>query len=273
MFLGIGLHKRNLVLIPAGQAQIFDGLFINTKKATGRAIFGRHIGQCCSVGKAKRRKAGAIIFDKAANHALGAQHLRCGQHKVSRGHALCQCTGQLEANDFRDQHRHRLPQHRGLRLNPAHAPTKDAKAVDHRRMAVGANAGIGVSYRRAVNASARPYGLRNMLQIDLMANAGAGGDSLEIVERLGTPFQKVIAFGIALIFDFDILLRRLGMAEFVDHDAMVDDQMDGDQRINLRRVRLQRGHRIAHRGQIDHAWHASKILQQNAGRAILNFPV
>ena len=140
-------------------------------------------------------------------------------------------------------------------------------------MAVCAHAGVGVSYRRAVFANARPYGLRNMLQIDLMANAGAGGDRLEIVERLGTPFQKVIAFGIALIFDFDILLRRLGMAEFVNHDAMVDDQMDWDKRINLRRVRLQRGHRIAHRGQIDHAWHAGKILQQYAGRAILNFAV
>ena len=99
-----------------------------------------------------------------------------------------------------------------------------------------------------------------MLQIDLMANARAGRDRLEIVQRLGTPFQKVIAFGIALIFDFDILFRCLGVAEFVDHDAVVDDQMHWDQRVDLRRVGLQRGHGIAHRGEVNYARHASKIL-------------
>ena len=271
LFLGISFHQGDLILITAGQAQIFDGLFINAKEATGRAIFGRHIGQCRTVGKRQGRKAGAIIFYKAANHALGAQHLRCGQHKVGRGHALGQCTGQLEADNFRDEHRHRLAQHRGLRLNPANAPSKDAKAVDHRRVAVCTHASVGICDGRAVRSCAGPNRLRNMLQIDLMANARAGRDRLEIVQRLGTPFQKVIAFGIALIFDFDILFRRLGMAEFVDHDAVVDDQMHRDQRVDLRRVGFQRGHGIAHRSEVNYARHAGKILQQNAGRAILNF--
>src|SRR3546814_4154656 len=48
---------------------------------------------------------------------------------------------------------------------------------------------------------ARPHRLRDMFQIDLVADAGARGDRLEIVERLRSPFQKVIAFAVAIIFD------------------------------------------------------------------------
>src|SRR3546814_1006344 len=73
-----------------------------------------------------------------------------------------------------------------------------------------------------------------MFQVDLVADAGAGGYRLEIVEALRPPFQKVIAFAIAVIFDFDILLERLGVAELVDHHTMVDDQVVGDQRVDLR---------------------------------------
>src|SRR3546814_15589535 len=93
---------------------------------------------------------------------------------------------------------------------------------------------------------------------------------LEIVEALRPPFQKVIAFAIAVIFDFDILLERLGVAELVDHHTMVDDQVDGDQRVDLRRVTAERRDRVAHRGQIDNAGHAGEILEQHARRTILD---
>ena len=183
MFFGISLNERNLVLITASQAQIFDGLFINAKETTGRTIFRRHVGERRTVGKRQGRKTGAIIFHKAANNALCTQHLRCRQHKVGRGYALGQRAGQFEANDFGDKHRYRLTKHCGLCLNTANAPTQHAKTVDHRRVAVCAHAGVWVGDCRAIFANARPYGLRDMLQIDLMANAGSGGDCLKIVQR------------------------------------------------------------------------------------------
>src|SRR3546814_18925918 len=93
-------------------------------------------------------------------------------------------------------------------------------------MAVGADAGVGVGDRLPVTILARPHRLRDMFQVDLVADAGAGGYRLEIVEALRPPFQKVIAFAIAVIFDFDILLERLGVAELVDHHTMVDDQVE-----------------------------------------------
>ena len=103
-----------------------------------------------------------------------------------------------------------------------------------------------------------------------MADAGAGGDDLEIVEALAAPFQEVIALHVALIFQLDVILERLGRAEFVDHDRVVDDEVDGDLRIDLRRVRAERVHRVAHRGEIDHAGNAGEILHQHARGAILD---
>src|SRR3546814_7042071 len=85
-----------------------------------------------------------------------------------------------------------------------------------------------------------------MFQIDLVADAGARGDRLEIVERLRSPFQKVIAFAVAIIFDLDILLERLGVAEFVDHDAVVDDEVDGDERSEEHTSELQSLMRISY---------------------------
>ena len=103
-----------------------------------------------------------------------------------------------------------------------------------------------------------------------MADAGAGGHGVEIVERLATPFQEVVALHIALIFDFDILFERLGRTEFIDHDRMVDDEMDGHLRVDLAGVGAERVHRVAHGGQIDNARYAGKILKQHARGAILD---
>ena len=110
-----------------------------------------------------------------------------------------------------------------------------------------------------------------MFQIDLVADTRPGRDCLEIGEGFRAPFQKVITLRIALIFDLHILFSCLRMTEFVDHYGVVDDQMHRNQWIDFLRVTAQLIHRIAHRRQIDHAWHTGKILQQHAGRAILDF--
>src|SRR3546814_19593472 len=68
-----------------------------------------------------------------------------------------------------------------------------AQAVDHGGVAVGADAGVGIGDGDAVRAFARPDALRDIFQIDLMADAGARGDGIEVVERLRNPFQEVVA--------------------------------------------------------------------------------
>ena len=59
-----------------------------------------------------------------------------------------------------------------------------------------------------------------------MADAGAGGDDAEVVERRLAPFQEGIALHVAFIFAVDIHLEGARVAKFVDHDRVVDDQID-----------------------------------------------
>jgi hypothetical protein len=135
--------------------------------------------------------------------------------------------GQLEAHDLGDQHGDGLAQHRRLGLDPADAPAKDGKAVDHGGVAVGADEGVGVGDEVAVLVGVGPDGLREVFQVHLVADAGAGGHDAEVVERLLAPFQEDIAFHVPLIFAVDVQLEGAGVAEFVDHHRVVDDKIDG----------------------------------------------
>src|SRR5210317_1555158 len=49
--LRIGLHKSDLLRIPAGEMQIADGLFVDRENRAGTAELRRHIAQGCAVGE------------------------------------------------------------------------------------------------------------------------------------------------------------------------------------------------------------------------------
>jgi predicted ABC-class ATPase len=103
-----------------------------------------------------------------------------------------------------------------------------------------------------------------------VADAGARRHGIEIVERLGAPLQEVVTLHVAVIFDLDVLFERLGRAEFVHHHRVVDDEVDGNQRVDLAGVAAQLGDGVAHRGKVDHAGHAGEVLKQHARGAILD---
>ena len=111
---------------------------------------------------------------------------------------------------------------------------------------------------------ARPHRLREIFQIDLMADAGARRHDAEIRKRLLAPAQERIALLVALIFDDDVLLEGILCAEIIDHHRMVDDEIDFGERIDLFGIAAERLHRIAHRGEIDHRRHAGQVLHQHA---------
>jgi hypothetical protein len=96
------------------------------------------------------------------------------------------------------------------------------------------------------------------------------GTTFEIVERRRAPFEELVALDIALIFQRDVLLERLGSPEFVDHHRVIDDEVDGHERVDLLRIAAERLHRIAHRGEIDHGRNAGEILHQHPRRPILD---
>ena len=272
--LGVFLDQLNARLLAAGIGQVIQRLAVDREEAAGRAIFGRHVGDGGAVGQRHGIKAGAEELDKLADNALLAQHLRDGEHQIGRRDAFLDLAGQLEADDFRDQHRLRLAEHRGFRLNAADAPAQNRQAVDHGRVRIRAHESvrIGDFDRLGLLALgdlllARPDGLRQIFEIHLMADAGAGRHDAEILERLLAPFQEPVALAVAGIFEIHILLQRLVGAELVDNHRMVDDQVDRHQRIDLLRIAAQRLHRIAHGGKIHHRRNAGEILHQYAGRA------
>ena len=106
-----------------------------------------------------------------------------------------------------------------------------------------------------------------------MADAGARRHHAEVVERALAPAQKGVAFAVTLHFDVDVFAEGLLIAELVDHDRVVDDQVHRRQRVDALRIAPGLGHGGAHGGQIDHGGHAGEVLHQHAGGAVLDFPV
>ena len=174
-------------------------------------------------------------------------------------------TRQLEADDFGDQHRDRLAQHGRLGLDAADAPAQHGQTVDHGGVAVGADDGVGIGDRLLAFVQG-PDGLGQVLQVDLVADAGAGRHDAEVVEGRRAPAQEVVALDVALVFALDVLAEGFRRAEVVDHDEWSMTRSDRHQRVDLGGVGAQGAHGVAHGGQVDHGGNAGEVLHQDAGR-------
>ena len=182
--------------------------------------------------------------------------------------------GQPETDHLGQQHGERLAEHAGLRLDAADAPAQHGEPIHHGRMRIGADERIGIgdldrrglAARRRIFLLAGPHGLGEIFEIDLVANPGARRDDAEIVERSLAPFQEPVPLAVAAIFEIDIGLEGLAVAERIDDDRMIDDKIDRHQRIDLLRIAAKIRHGVAHRGQIDDGGHAGEILHQDPGR-------
>ena len=141
----------------------------------------------------------AVELDELVHHALLAQHLHDLEHEVGRGGALDHPPGQLEADHLGDQHRHRLPEHRRLRLDAADAPAEHREAVHHRRVAVGADQRVGIGDEHARRILVGPDRLRQVLEVHLVADAGPRRHHPEIVEGALPPLQELVALDVALV--------------------------------------------------------------------------
>ena len=108
--------------------------------------------------------------------------------------------------------------------------------------------------------------MRQIFEIDLVADAGARRHHTEIVERLLRPLQELIALLVLPIFLLDVLLERACFAKEIDRNRMVDDEIDRNQRIDLVGIAAEMAHGVAHGGQIDHGRHAGEILHQHPRR-------
>src|SRR5678815_987009 len=105
-----------------------------------------------------------------------------------------------------------------------------------------------------------------MLDIDLVNDAGIGGNHVEAAERPLAPAQERVTFAVAREFELRVERKRVRACEIVDLDRMIDDELDRLQRIDAIRVTTKIDHRVTHGCEIDDARHAREILQQHARR-------
>ncbi|CEL30442.1 hypothetical protein SRM1_03801 [Pseudomonas fluorescens] len=222
--LGIRLHQFHHFRWPSGQTQVLQRYVIDREEAACRTVFRGHVGDGRTVSQRQVGEAITIKLDKFADHAFLAQHLRNGQHQVGGGDAFLEFAGEFEANHFRNQHRHRLPEHRRFRFDPADTPAEHAEAVDHGGVGVGANQRVGKGVGAAVFILG-PHGAAEVFEVDLVADPGARRHYAEVVKGTLPPAQEGIAFAVALHFDVDVLLKCAGRGELVDHHRVVDHQI------------------------------------------------
>jgi hypothetical protein len=172
LLLCIGFDELHLRFAAIGEAQVGERLRIHGEESHRRAIFGGHVGDRGAVGKREARKARPVELHKFSDDAFLAQHLGHGQHQVGRGGPFGQPAVQLEADHGRNQHREGLAQHRGLRLDAAHAPAQNAQAVDHRGVGIGADKRVGETRPACHPAFRVENHAREVFEIHLVADAG-----------------------------------------------------------------------------------------------------
>ena len=189
------------------------------------------------------------------------------EHEIGRGHPLAQLAGETEADHVGDQHRDRLAEHRRLRLDAADAPAEDGEAVHHGRMAVGADERIGIGDLASVLLADDQTVCERYSRLTWWQMPVPGGTTRKLWKADCAPAQEPVALAIPLIFELDVLGEGTRVAELVDDDRMVDDEVDRHQRIDPFGIAAERPHRVAHGGEVDHRRHAGEILHQNARRA------
>ena len=170
---------------------------------------------------------------------------------------------------FGYQHGDGLAEHGRLRLDAADAPAEDAEAVLHGGVAVGADAGVRVSPPVADVITTRA----RCSMFTWCTMPVPGGTTRKPAERVLAPAQELEALAVALELKLHVAGEGVGRAEDVGHHRVVDDQLGGDERVDLLGVAAEVPHRLAHGGQVHHRGDAGQVLQDHPGRGELDLGV
>ena len=131
-------------------------------------------------------------------------------------------------------------------------------------MGIGADDRVGVGDPpAAVGVVAIGHDGRQVLEIDLVDDAGPGRHHPQVAERGLRPAQELVPLAVALVFAGDVEGEGARRPELVDLDRVVDHEVRGDEGIHARGIAAEVGHRVAHRRQVDDGGHAGEVLEQD----------
>jgi hypothetical protein len=97
-----------------------------------------------------------------------------------------------------------------------------------------------------------------------VADTHAWRYSAEVAEGGLAPLEESVAFAISLELEKGVGLIGFGRAEFVDLHGVVDDQLGGDERVDLLGVAAESFDSVAHGAEINDGRDTGKVLHQHA---------
>ena len=253
------LHKLHLCRVAAGASHVVERDGVDGEEPAGRAVLRGHVGDGCAVGQRQTGKSGAVELNELLDHTLRPQHLHHREHEVGGGDSVLQGAAEVESDDLRNLHVVGLAQHHGLRLNAADAPAQHAQAVDHGGVGVGAHQCVRVHGGQALGISCRDH-RGQVLQVDLVHDAGTGRHQREVVEGALRPAQERVSLLVALELTRHVHLEGSGNAVVIDLDRVVDDQVHGHDGVDLAIVASFARHRRPHRRQVYDRGDAREVL-------------
>ena len=264
---GVRLDELDLVRRASRELEVANGLGVDREDRARRTELGRHVADRGAVGEREPSEALAVELDELAHHSVPPKHLGDGEHQVGGGRSFLELADQLETDDLRDQHRHRLAEHRRLCLDPADSPAEHAEPVDHRRVRIRSDERVGIRLRLAALAAlSHEHHPGQVLEVDLVDDSRVRRDDLEVPERPLPPAQERVALAVAVELELRVVLERPPGAERVDLDRVVDHELGRHERVDLGRVTVHLRHRVAHRGEVDDRWHPGEVLHQHPRR-------
>ena len=240
------LHQLNVSLITAGDAQVLHSTVVNGEVAHSCTVFGGHVSDSGSVSQAELLDTWSEELDELSNNTALSEHLDTGQDQVSGSSSLWELTVEMEADNLRQNHGNGLAEHDSFGFNATDTPASDTETVDHGSVRVCADDGVWVQHVVAVEDDTG-----EVLQVHLMDNTGAGWDNLEIVEGLGAPLEELEALAVTLELELFVLLGGAGDTSGIDLDGVIDDEIDGAERVDLARVASKTVHSVTHGSKIN----------------------
>ena len=256
--LEVGLD-RVAMLFAAGHPVVLERLVVDREEAAGRAVVGRHVGDGRAVGGAERGRALAEVLDELVDHVGLAQQFGDGEHEVGGGDAGIELPGHVHADHVGLEEVVRLAEHRSFGFDAADAPGEHADRIHHRGVRVGADRGVGI-----IDSVLLPDAARQVLEVNLVADAVARGHHADAGEGLLGPLEEGIALAVALELDLHVPAQCIGGVVHVHHDRVVDDQVHRDQRLDAGRVEVLALRFGAHRSEVVQRGESRHVLQHDA---------